>query len=93
MEDRETPRIHKHGKIKNNSNYDGNGTSRDFQFGTQKISGRLIFVGQRVQVQEMSQADLHYTAIKALQVATVVHLLTHRLCRTSFAHILLFPRS
>jgi hypothetical protein len=31
------------------SNYDGNCTSRDFQFGTQKISGRLIFVEQRVQ--------------------------------------------
>jgi hypothetical protein len=37
------------------------------------------------------QADLQYTAIKALQVATVVLLLIHRLCRTSFAHISSFP--
>jgi len=49
MEYRETPRIHKYGVTKNDSNYDGNCTSRDFQFGTSKISGRLIFVEQRVQ--------------------------------------------
>jgi hypothetical protein len=49
MEDTETPRIHKYGDTKNNSNYYGNCTSRDFQFGTWKISGRLIFVEQRVQ--------------------------------------------
>jgi len=42
------PRIHKYGETKNNSNYDGNCTSRDFQFGTWKITGLLIFVEQRV---------------------------------------------
>ena len=35
------------GKI-NDSNYGGNCTSRDFQFGTQKISDRWIFVQQSV---------------------------------------------
>jgi len=34
MEERETPGIHKYGENKNDSNYDGNCTSRDFQFGT-----------------------------------------------------------
>ena len=33
----------------NDSNYDGNCTSRDFQFGTEEISGSLIFVEHRVQ--------------------------------------------
>jgi len=33
MEDRETPRMHKYGETKNDSNYDGNCKSRDFQFG------------------------------------------------------------
>jgi hypothetical protein len=51
MEDRETPRIHKYGETKNDSNYDGNCTLRDFQFGTYNISGRLIFVEQRVHKQ------------------------------------------
>jgi len=44
MGDRETPRIHKYGETKTTRNYDGNYTSRDFQFGTSKISGHLIFV-------------------------------------------------
>ena len=48
MEEREMPWIHKYGETKNDSNYDGNCTSRDFQFGTWKISGHLIFVEQRV---------------------------------------------
>jgi hypothetical protein len=48
MEDRETPQMHKYGESKNNSNYDFNCTSRDFQFGTWKISGHLIFVEQNV---------------------------------------------
>jgi hypothetical protein len=39
--------MHKYGESKKDSNYD-NCTSRDFQFGTSKISGRLIFVEQRV---------------------------------------------
>jgi hypothetical protein len=51
MKDRETPRIHKCEENKIDSNYDGNCTSRDFQFGTQKISGRLIFVEQCVHFQ------------------------------------------
>jgi len=34
----------------NNSNYDGNCTARHFLFGTWKISGRWIFLGQSVQV-------------------------------------------
>jgi len=37
MEDRETPRIHKYGETKNDSNYDGNCTSRGFQFGTENF--------------------------------------------------------
>ena len=35
------------GKVKH-LNYDGSCTSHDFQFGTLEISGRLIFVEQRV---------------------------------------------
>jgi len=50
MEDRETPRIHKYGETKNDSNYDGNCTSCDFQFRTYEISGGLIFVEQSVHV-------------------------------------------
>jgi len=34
MEDRETPQIHKYGETKNDSNYDGNCTSRDWLSGT-----------------------------------------------------------
>jgi hypothetical protein len=34
MEEREMPRIHKYGETKNDLNYDGNCTLRDFEFGT-----------------------------------------------------------
>ena len=55
MEDRETPRIHKYGETKNDSYYDGNCTSRDFQFGTSKISDRLIFVEKSVHVEDRNK--------------------------------------
>jgi len=53
MEERETPRIHKYGEPKNDSNYDGNCTSRDCMSGTYEISGRLIFVEQSVHSSEV----------------------------------------
>jgi len=53
MEDRETPRIHKYGETKNDSNYDGNCKSRDCLSGTYEISGRLIFVEQSVPVSQI----------------------------------------
>jgi hypothetical protein len=40
--------MHKYGETKNDSNYDGNCTSRDCLSSKYEISGRLIFVEQRV---------------------------------------------
>jgi hypothetical protein len=48
------------GKV-NESNYDGNCTSRDFQSGTYVISGRLIFVEQSVHSVTQSLISLQGT--------------------------------
>jgi len=41
------------GKVKNDSNYDGNCTAHHFRFGTKKISGRWIFVDTSVHASAM----------------------------------------
>jgi len=46
MEDRETPRMHKYAESKTTRVMMANCTSRDFQFRTWKISGRLSFAQQ-----------------------------------------------
>jgi hypothetical protein len=45
MDDREVPRMHRYGESKTTRTMKV--TARDFQFGTQRISGPLIFVEQR----------------------------------------------
>ena len=47
MKDREKPQMHKYGESKTTQIMMA-GVRHDFQFGTSKILGRLIFVEQRV---------------------------------------------
>jgi len=58
------------GKVKH-LNYDGSCTSHDFQFGTLEISGRLIFVEQRVPCVLLHCGEIYFTALNLAYSAYV----------------------